>query len=89
MMIYGLVFILGLVLGSFYNVVALRTLSGENLAFPPSHCSNCNHQLHKKDLVPVFSWMFLKGKCRYCGDTGRLPSTYHDDWGAWRYRGCF
>lgn len=68
MIMYGLVFILGLVLGSFYNVVALRTLSGENLAFPPSHCSNCNHQLHRKDLVPVFSWLFLKGKCRYCGD---------------------
>lgn len=68
LIIYGTVFIFGMVLGSFYNVISLRTLTGENLAFPPSHCSSCNHRLHLWDLVPVFSWLFLKGKCRYCGD---------------------
>lgn len=68
LVIYGTIFIFGLVLGSFYNVVALRTLSGESLAFPPSQCANCNHRLHLLDLVPVFSWLFLRGKCRYCGD---------------------
>lgn len=68
LIMYGTIFIIGLVLGSFYNVVALRTLSGENLAFPASHCTICEHQLHLLDLVPVFSWLFLRGKCRYCGD---------------------
>ena len=63
---YGLVFVFGLILGSFYNVIALRTLSGESLAFPPSHCANCNHRLSLFDLFPVFSWVFLGGKCRYC-----------------------
>lgn len=65
---YGIIFIFGLVLGSFYNVIVLRTLSGENLAFPPSHCTKCNHRLSVFDLIPVFSWLFLKGKCRYCKD---------------------
>ena len=66
LIMYGTVFIFGLVLGSFYNVIAIRTLSGESLAFPPSHCASCNHRLHLWDLVPVFSWLFLRGKCRYC-----------------------
>lgn len=61
-----LAFVFGLVFGSFFNVVALRTLKGENVSFPPSHCVNCNHNLSGKDLVPVFSWLYLKGKCRYC-----------------------
>lgn len=66
--IYVFIFFISLFLGSFYNVVALRTLSGENLAFPASHCTVCNHQLKGRDLVPVFSWTFLKGQCRYCKD---------------------
>lgn len=60
------VFVFGLVFGSFFNVVALRTLKGEKLDYPPSHCVNCNHNLAAKDLVPVFSWLYLRGKCRYC-----------------------
>lgn len=64
--VYSLVFLFGLLLGSFYNVVALRTLSGEKLAFPPSHCTKCNHRLSALDLFPVLSYMFLRGKCRYC-----------------------
>lgn len=65
--VYLAVFFISLFLGSFYNVVALRTLSGENLAFPASHCTKCEHTLGPLDLVPVFSWLFLKGNCRYCG----------------------
>ena len=66
--IYLFVFFISLFLGSFYNVVALRTLSGESLAFPASHCTTCNHTLKPRDLTPVFSWLFLGGKCRYCSD---------------------
>ena len=60
------IIIFGLILGSFFNVVAIRLLKKESIAFPPSHCVNCNHQLHTLDLVPVFSYLLLKGKCRYC-----------------------
>lgn len=62
----ALVFIFGLFLGSFYNVVAMRTLKGENIATGRSHCTVCNHVLGVLDLVPVFSYIFLRGKCRYC-----------------------
>lgn len=62
-----LIFIYGLVLGSFYNVVGLRVPKGESIVRPPSHCTICNRNLTAKDLVPVFSYVFLKGKCRGCG----------------------
>ena len=61
------VFIYGLVLGSFYNVVGLRVPKGESIVRPPSHCPICDRNLTAKDLVPVFSYVFLKGKCRGCG----------------------
>lgn len=63
---FALFFIVGIIFGSFYNVVSIRTLSGEGLSYPPSHCVKCNHQLSFLDLFPVFSWLFLRGKCRYC-----------------------
>lgn len=65
-MIYVILFIFGLVFGSFYNVVGLRLSKGESIVFPPSHCTNCNHRLHFFDLIPLSSYLFLKGKCRYC-----------------------
>lgn len=58
--------ILGLLVGSFSNVLIWRLPRGENVAFPPSHCPNCDHPLAPKDLVPLFSWLSLGGKCRYC-----------------------
>lgn len=58
--------IFGLLVGSFSNVLIWRLPRGENIAFPPSHCPKCDHQLHAIDLVPVFSWLSLGGKCRYC-----------------------
>lgn len=63
-----LFFILGLVFGSFYNVVGFRLSTEGSLIKPKqSYCPNCRHTLHIKDLVPIFSYVFLKGKCRYCG----------------------
>ena len=58
--------VFGSLLGSFSNVVILRMASGKSVIFPPSACPSCNHQLHTGDLIPVFSWLFLRGKCRYC-----------------------
>ncbi len=57
----------GLVIGSFLNVVIYRLPRGENLAYPASHCPNCNTRLKAKDLVPVFSYLLMGAKCRYCG----------------------
>lgn len=58
----------GLLLGSFFNVCIYRIPKGESIAFPPSHCTTCNARLKPWDLVPVFSYVFLRGKCRYCGE---------------------
>lgn len=58
--------ILGLVLGSFANVVVWRLKSGESITTGRSMCPECKHQLTARDLVPVLSWLNLKGKCRYC-----------------------
>lgn len=62
-----LFFVYGLVFGSFYNVVGLRVPKGESIVNPPSHCTVCDRRLTLKDLVPVFSYLFLRGKCRVCG----------------------
>ncbi|MCD1257454.1 prepilin peptidase [Paenibacillus athensensis] len=58
--------ILGLLIGSFLNVVALRVPQGKSVVRPPSHCPNCKHQLIWLDLIPVLSYMLLRGRCRYC-----------------------
>ena len=57
----------GLVFGSFYNVCICRYLSGESVAWPPSHCPYCEHKLAWYDLIPLLSYLLLKGRCRYCG----------------------
>jgi len=56
----------GLIFGSFTNVLIARIPTGESIVTPPSHCPRCGHRLGVLDLVPVLSWLFLKGKCRYC-----------------------
>lgn len=61
-----LVLIVGLVAGSFFNVVAFRLLKGASIVDPPSHCPHCKHPLAVFDLIPVLSYLVLCGKCRYC-----------------------
>ncbi len=61
-----LIFAYGLIIGSFLNVVIYRLPRGENLAYPSSHCPKCNTRLRALDLVPVFSFLAMRGKCRYC-----------------------
>ncbi len=56
----------GALIGSFANVVIYRLPRGESVAFPGSHCPNCNHELGALELVPVFSWLALRGRCRSC-----------------------
>lgn len=57
----------GLLLGSFLNVVIYRLPAGKSLVTPPSSCGSCGHRLGPPDLVPVLSYLFLKGRCRHCG----------------------
>lgn len=63
-----LAFILGSVIGSFLNVVILRTPLHQSIITEPSHCFSCGHRLAWYDMFPIFSWLFLRGKCRYCGE---------------------
>nr|WP_057313609.1 A24 family peptidase [Paenibacillus sp. Soil766]KRE93173.1 hypothetical protein ASG89_06620 [Paenibacillus sp. Soil766] len=56
----------GLVFGSFFNVVGIRVVKKESIAYPPSHCVHCNHELKPLDLIPVLSYLGLRGACRYC-----------------------
>lgn len=58
--------ILGLAVGSFLNVCIDRLPQNKSIAFPPSHCEGCQHKLAAKDLIPVFSYLRLRGRCRYC-----------------------
>ena len=58
--------LLGAVVASFLNVCIDRLPNNESLLFPASHCPSCHHRLAIKDLVPVFSYLWLRGRCRYC-----------------------
>lgn len=62
------IMIIGLCIGSFLNVCIYRIAREESIAFPPSHCTNCGYELKVKDLIPVLSYLFLKGKCRQCNE---------------------
>ena len=66
-MVYVIVFIFGLIFGSFLNVLIWRMHAGESVLTGRSHCSKCRHILGPAELVPVVSFLFQKGKCRHCG----------------------
>jgi len=59
-------FILGTVFGSFFNVVGYRLPRGESISYPPSHCPKCDYRLRIWELIPIFSFIFLKGRCSKC-----------------------
>lgn len=61
-----IIFIFGTMIGSFLNVVIYRIPKGESIAFPASHCQHCNTPLKWYHNIPLFSWLFLKGKCAFC-----------------------
>src|SRR3954464_4688545 len=60
--------VFGLIIGSFLNVVTWRLPRGESLVKPRSKCPGCATQLAAYDNIPVFSWLFLRGRCRGCGE---------------------
>lgn len=63
---YIIIFLYGIVIGSFLNVCIYRLPQKENIAKVRSHCMNCGYQLRWYDLVPVFSYLCLRGRCRKC-----------------------
>ena len=63
---YFFVFILGLSFGSFYTLATYRIPLGKDITHERSFCPHCNHKLQALDLIPVLSYVFLGGKCRYC-----------------------
>src|SRR4030042_6821351 len=69
---YLFLFILGLVLGSFYNVCIYRWPREESIVWPGSRCPHCRHPLSLLDNLPLVSFLLLKGSCRYC----QAPISY-------------
>ena len=73
--LYTIIFCFGMIIGSFLNVCIYRLPREESLVKTSSHCVRCNMKIKRYDLVPIFSWLFLRGKCRNCGEkiSGRYP----------------
>ncbi|MDB5096092.1 MAG: pilD [Cyanobacteria bacterium RYN_339] len=70
----AVIFVFGLMIGSFLNVVIYRLPAEESIVWPGSHCPKCNRSLHAWENIPVLSWLFLRGRCHTC----RSPIS-------WRY----
>lgn len=60
--------LVGAVIGSFLNVLIVRTPRDQSISFPASHCMSCNTPLRFWHNIPILSWLFLRGKCAFCGE---------------------
>lgn len=65
-LLFIIIFLYGIVIGSFLNVLIYRIPLQENIVTERSHCMNCGRQIQWYDLIPLFSYLFLRGRCRYC-----------------------
>ncbi len=65
-MLLIIIFIMGIYFGSFFTLATYRLPIGEDITHKHSYCPSCNHKLGIMDLIPVFSYLFLGAKCRYC-----------------------
>lgn len=64
--LYAIIFVIGIFFGSFFTLAVYRIPRNEDILIKHSYCPNCNHKLGFFDLFPVFSYIFLRGRCRYC-----------------------
>ena len=71
----GIIVILGACIFSFLNVIVYRTPRKMSFIKGFSQCPSCGHRLYAPDLIPVFSYLFLRGKCRYCGERIGIRDT--------------
>lgn len=69
---YVVLFLIGTLFGSFYTLAVYRIPKRQDIIHTHSYCPNCNHKLGFLDLIPILSYLFLKAKCRYCGQKIRL-----------------
>lgn len=63
---YIMIYIIGVLLGSFFTLATYRIPRKQDITHTRSYCPNCNHRLNFLDLIPVLSFVFLRGRCRYC-----------------------
>ena len=68
-------FILGSLFGSFFTVIGLRLPKNENFTTTHSHCDSCGRELKLYEMIPIFSYVIQKGKCRYCKEKIDILST--------------
>ena len=73
-MIAFIIFVFGLIIGSFLNVCILRIPIAESVVLPPSHCPSCGMPIKPYDNIPVVSWLVLAGRCRKC--KARISAMY-------------
>ena len=69
---YTLIFIIGTLFGSFFTLAVYRIPLHQDITHKRSYCPNCNHKLSFLDMIPILSYIFLGGKCRYCGKKIRI-----------------
>src|SRR5574344_1653576 len=70
--LYIFIFLIGITFGSFFTLAVYRIPLGIDITHTISYCPNCNHRLSFFDMIPVFSYIFLGGKCRYCHQKIRI-----------------
>lgn len=73
-LIRAVLLMFGCLVGSFLNVCIYRIPEKKSIVFPPSHCPQCNAKLKPRDLIPVFSYLALRGRCRFC--QGKISIQY-------------
>ncbi len=71
-LIYAIIFIIGSLFGSFFSLAIYRIPLGQDITHSRSYCPKCNHKLGFWDMIPIFSYIFLGGKCRYCREKIRI-----------------
>ena len=64
--LYICIYFVGITFGSFFTLAVYRIPLRKDIVYTRSFCPKCNHRLEALDLIPVFSYIFLGGKCRYC-----------------------
>lgn len=70
--LYCIIFAIGILFGSFYTLAVYRIPKKQDIIHTHSYCPNCNHKLGFFELIPIFSYIFLGGKCKHCGKKIRI-----------------
>ena len=70
--LYCIIFTIGILFGSFYTLAVHRIPRKEDITHTHSYCPNCNAKLGFFELIPILSYIFLRGKCKHCGERIRI-----------------